>query len=319
MKILVTGGAGFIGNYMVSRLLKEGHDVIAYDNLILGKKEFLNKHLMNEKFRFIEADLLDMPILNKAMSGIELVIHLAANSDISYGAEYTDIDLKNGTMATYNVLEAMRLNSVKKIIFASSSAIYGETGGDFDIPENYGALLPISLYGASKLACEALISAFGHNFGIQAWIYRFANIVGIHGTHGAIVDFIKKLKMNNSVLEILGNGKQAKPYLHVSDCVDGILYGYKHANNDINYFNLGVNGATCVTRIAEIVREEMNLPNANFQYTGGERGWKGDVPQVRFNIDKMSNLGWKASHSSDDAVRLSIREQLNKVGVECKQ
>ena len=196
MKILVTGGAGFIGNYMVSRLLKEGHDVIAYDNLILGKKEFLNKHLMNEKFRFIEADLLDMPILNKAMSGIELVIHLAANSDISYGAEYTDIDLKNGTMATYNVLEAMRLNSVKKIIFASSSAIYGETGGDFDIPENYGALLPISLYGASKLACEALISAFGHNFGIQAWIYRFANIVGIHGTHGAIVDFIKKLKID---------------------------------------------------------------------------------------------------------------------------
>lgn len=312
MKILVTGGAGFIGSYMVGTLLNEGHEVIAYDNLILGKREFLGEYEQNKNFTFIEADLLNMETLRAAMQGIELVIHLAANSDISYGAKYTDVDLKNGTLATYNVLETMRVCGVKKIAFASSSAIYGETEGGFAIPESYGPLLPISLYGASKLACEALISAFCHNFGMQAWIYRFANIVGVNGTHGAIVDFIKKLHKDNAQLEILGNGKQAKPYLHVSDCVAGILYGYKHACDTVNYFNLGVGGATSVTRLAEIVREEMELPTAVFTYTGGNRGWVGDVPQVRFNVDKFGALGWTAHYTSDEAVRLAVREQLGK-------
>lgn len=315
MKILVTGGAGFIGNYMVGKLLSAGNNVVVYDNLVLGKREYLESYEEHSQFQFIKADLLDMPQLMDAMQGIELVCHLAANSDISYGATHTDVDLKNGTLATYNVLEAMRLCGVKKIIFASSSAIYGDTGGGFAIPENYGPLLPISLYGASKLACEALITAFCHNFSMQAWIYRFANIVGINGTHGAIVDFIAKLRNDNTVLEILGNGQQAKPYLHVSDCVDGIIYGYAHSNEEINYFNLGVEGATNVTRIAEIVRSEMELPSAKFVYTGGNRGWVGDVPQVRFDIRKLTTLGWCAAYSSDEAVRLAVREQLGKGGL----
>lgn len=312
MKILVTGGAGFIGSYMTGNLLEAGHVVLVYDNLVLGKEEFLAPYQENEKFSFVKADLLDMPTLKETMQGVDLVWHLAANSDISYGAKYTDVDLSNGTIATYNVLEAMRLCGVKQIVFASTSAVYGDTGGGFAIPEHYGPLFPISLYGASKLACEGLISAFCHNFKMQAWIYRFANIVGVNGTHGAIVDFIAKLQKDNSKLEILGNGKQAKPYLHVSDCVAGMLYGYEHANEEINYFNLGVEGATNVTRIAEIVREEMALPEAEFIYTGGARGWVGDVPQVRFDIAKMTGLGWKATYSSDEAVRKSVREQLGK-------
>lgn len=312
MKVLVTGGAGFIGSSMVDKLLNEGYSVVVYDNLILGKREFLAPYANNPNFIFVEADLLNMPRLKEVMQGVDLVIHLAANSDISYGAKYTDVDLNNGTIATYNVLEAMRNCGVKQIIFASSSAVYGETNGTFNIPEDYGPLLPISLYGASKLACEGLISAFSHNFGIKAWIYRFANIVGINGTHGAIVDFIAKLRKDNTKLEILGDGKQAKPYLHVSDCIDGMIYGYRHSCDEVNFFNLGVEGASSVTRIAEIVREEMSLYPTEFIYTGGKRGWIGDVPQVRFNINKLTGLGWSARYSSDEAVRLAVREQLGK-------
>lgn len=319
MKILVTGGAGFIGSFMVGTLLKEGHEVTAYDNLFLGRREYLSAYEQDKHFQFIEADLLDTEKVKEAMQGIEVVIHLAANSDISYGAKYTDVDLRNGTIATYNVLEAMRLCNVKKIIFASTSAVYGDTGGDFAIPESYGPLFPISLYGASKLACEGLVTAFCHNFGMTAWIYRFANIVGINGTHGAIVDFIAKLRRDNTQLEVLGNGKQAKPYLHVSDCVDGILYGFKNSKEEINLFNLGVEGATSVTTIAEIVRDEMDLPQAEIVYTGGERGWVGDVPQVRFDISKLSRLGWQAKYPSDETVRLAVQEQLGKVAVDCKR
>lgn len=315
MKILVTGGAGFIGSYLVGALLAEGHSVTAYDNLILGKKEYLFKYESNPAFKFVQADLLDMPTLKDSMNGIELVYHMAANSDISYGAKYTDVDLRNGTIATYNVLEAMRICGTKKIVFASSSAVYGDTGGGFDIPEDYGPLFPISLYGASKMACEGLISAFCHNFKIQAWIYRFANIVGINGTHGVIVDFISRLRHDSTKLEILGDGKQAKPYLHVSDCVGGMMYVQMNAKDDVNYFNLGVNGATNVTRIAELVTEEMGLKNVKFIYTGGQRGWVGDVPQVRFDITRMTGIGWQAHYSSDNAVRLAIREQLGKEGL----
>lgn len=315
MKIMVTGGAGFIGSYLTAQLLNEGHEVIVYDNLVLGKREYIQMYESGAAFTFVQADLLDMPKLTEYMSGVEVVFHMAANSDISYGAAITDIDLKNGTIATYNVLEAMRNCGVNKIVFASSSAIYGETGGGFDIREDYGPLLPISLYGASKLACEALISAFCHNFSMQAWIYRFANIVGINGTHGAIVDFIAKLRRTPDCLEILGDGKQAKPYLHVSDCVSGIIFGQKNTNEEVNVFNLGVSGATSVTTIAEIIREEMELNQAIFRYTGGARGWRGDVPQVRFDVSKLTSLGWQARYTSDQAVRLAVRELLGKEGL----
>lgn len=219
----------------------------------------------------------------------------------------TDTDLRQGTVATYNVLEAIRLNQIPQLIFASSSVVYGESAL-VPTPEDYGPLLPISLYGASKLACEGLISAFCHNYGIQAWIFRFANICGRHGTHGAIVDFIHKLKRDPSCLEVLGDGKQSKPCLYVQECVDGMLFGWRNSRDPLNYFNLGCEGATEAANIARWTADLMGLPDAKLNYTGAPRGWRGDVPQVRLDCRKLKALGWEARLTSDAAVRLAISE-----------
>lgn len=310
MKFFVTGGAGFVGSHLVDRLIKEGN-VTIYDNLSLGKKEFIERHLPNKSFRYIEADLLDLNKLKTEMGGHDVVFHLAANSDISKGTKDTTIDLNQGIIATYNVLESMKLNGIKKIVFSSTSAVYGEAD-IIPTPESYGAKLPISLYGAGKLAGEALISAYCHLYGIQAWIFRFANIIGERSTHGVMFDFIKKLRKNPKELEILGDGKQKKPYLYVKDCVDGMIYGFKHANDGVNVFNLGCDGNTNVDHIAKIVIEEMNLKNVNIIHTGGKRGWKGDVPFVDFDTSKMRNIGWKPSLGSDEAVKKAIKIYLHK-------
>jgi UDP-glucose 4-epimerase len=307
-KIFVTGGAGFIGSNLCGFLLERGHRVTAYDNLLLGRKEFLRGFEHNPRFAFVEADLLDLDRLRKEIAGHDIVFHMAANSDISYGAKHTDVDLKLGTMATYNVLEAMRLGGIKEIIFASTSAVYGDRPRIVPTPEDYGPLFPISFYGASKLACEALISAFSHNYGIRAWIYRFANILGRNGTHGAAFDFVTRLRRDPARLKVLGDGKQAKPYLHVLDCIEGMWFGYEHANEDINCFNLSVDGATTVGKIAEMVVKETGLKRVKIEYTGGERGWRGDVAQVRLDGKKLAALGWKASRSSDEAVALGVKE-----------
>jgi UDP-glucose 4-epimerase len=239
-----------------------------------------------------------------------VVFHLAANPHVRLGETQTDLDLQQGIIATYNVLEAMRQNDIKKIVFSSSSVVYGETT-EPTLPETYGPTLPISMYGAGKLGAEGLISAFCGTFDFQAWMYRFANVVGARGTHGVIVDFIEKLKKNPHELEILGDGRQCKPYLYVSDCVDGILYGYTHANQKMNLFNLSCDTTTTVTRIAEMVTQEMGLANVVFKYTGGIRGWKGDVPRFQLDAAKMNNLGWNATLSSDEAVRKAIKDVLN--------
>jgi len=309
MKCFVTGGAGFIGSNLVDYLVK-GNKVTAYDNLSLGRKEFISHHLKNKDFSFIEADLLDFEKLKQSMKSHDVVFHMAANSDISNNS-VTDIDLKNGTIATYNVLESMRLNNIKHMIFASSSAVYGEAKVKPTL-ENYGPLFPISFYGASKLAAEGLISSFCHNFSMKAWIFRFANIVGKNGTHGVIVDFIKKLKENDKKLLILGNGKQAKPYLHVNDCVEGMIHGWKNSNDKINCFNLGCKDVTTVNEIANMIVDAIGLKNVKFEYTGEECGWIGDVPQVNLDISRMSKIGWKAKLSSNQAVRKSVKELLKK-------
>ena len=308
MKCFITGGAGFIGSNLVDSIIKE-HEVTVFDNLSLGKKEFINHHLQNKNFNFIQADLLDFKKLKESIKDRDIVFHLAANSDISNN-QITDSDFKNGTIATYNVLEAMRLNNVKQIIFSSTSAVYGEAKIK-PTPENYGPLFPISHYGASKLAAEALISAFCHNFQMKAWIFRFANIVGKNSTHGAVFDFINKLRNDDKKLHILGDGKQAKPYLHVKDCVDGMIFGWKNSNNEFNYFNLGCEGATKVDDIAKMVVEDMDLKDVKFEYTGKDRGWPGDVPQVRLDTSKITKLGWKTKLSSDQAVRRAIKDLLN--------
>jgi UDP-glucose 4-epimerase len=311
-KMFITGGAGFIGSNLAERLVHDDYIVTVFDNLLSGKEEFLTGLKACKRFRFIKADLLDLKKLKKEIAGQDTVWHMAANSDIAQGTKYTDIDLKLGTIATYNVLESMRSNGIKEIVFASSSAVYS-IPKVMPTPENYGPLFPISLYGASKLASEGLISAFCHNYHMKSWIFRFANIVGDNGTHGVVFDFIHKLRKNQRELEILGNGKQAKPYLYVKECVDGMIYGFNNSKEKINYFNLACEGATSVERIASIIVEEMDLREIIFKFTGGERGWVGDVPQVRLDSSKMTKLGWKPKLMSDEAVRKGVKALLKQI------
>ncbi len=311
MRFFVTGGAGFIGSHLVDKLISHG-DVTVYDNLSSGRKEFIRHHLDKPYFSFIQADLLDLERLTKEMVDYDVVFHLAANPDARLGFDDTSLDLKQETIVTYNVLEAMRINGIKKIVFSSSGTIYGETPV-IPLFEDYGPVLPISLYGAGKVASEALITAFCHTFDMQCWIYRFANIVGKRGTHGVIFDFIHKLKKNPNELEILGDGTQQKPYLSVEDCVEGMLFGFQNSNERVNFFNLGCESTTDVSSIARMVVEEMGLKNAKFKYTGGDRGWPGDVPQVRFNTEKMEKLGWEPEYSSDQAVKRAIKFMIEEI------
>jgi UDP-glucose 4-epimerase len=310
MKYFVTGGAGFIGSHLVDRLVATG-EVTVYDNLNSGKTEFIEQHLSRANFQLVQADLLEPEDLQEAMKGHDVVFHLAANSEARASIEDTDIDLKQGTIATYNILEAMKLASVKKIVFASSSTVYGEAKVK-PTPEDYGPLEPISLYGASKLAAEGLITAFCHTFEMQSWIFRFANVIGARSTHGVVFDFINKLKKNKSELEILGDGIQEKPYIHVVDCVAGFLYGFQHARERVNIFNLGTASSSNVSSIARVLVEEMGLSDVVFKFTGGDRGWPGDVPQVRYDTLKMERLGWKPGYTSDEAVRRGIKDILGK-------
>lgn len=311
MKILITGGAGFIGSHLSDRLLAEGNEVVAFDNLLRGRISNLDEASKNSNFKFIKGDILNKDELFKVFeeNNFDVVFHMAANSDIASSHANPDVDFGNTLTTTYNVLLAMKEYGVKEIVFASTSAIYGDAGVCVD--ENFGPLFPISHYGASKLASEAYISSFCENYGFKAWITRFPNVVGERATHGAIYDFINKLKKNPNELEVLGNGKQCKPYLYVKDLVDAILLVWKNTNDQINFFNLGVETRTTVSEMAEMVIEEMGL-NATIRYTGGDKGWIGDVPQFSYSLDKIHKLGWNANYSSNDAVRKSIQYILEK-------
>jgi len=308
-KVVVTGGAGFIGSYLVDRLLSPGNDVTVIDNLSSGRMGFIEHHLKDPTFKFINLDLLDLEKLKKAIQGADIIYHLAANPDVRLGAENTRIHLEQNIIATYNLLEAMRINKQQNIVFTSTSTVYGEAAL-IPTPENYGPLIPISLYGASKLACEALITSYCHTFDMRSWIFRFANIVGERSTHGIIVDFINKLKNHPGSLEILGDGKQRKSYLHVSDCVDAILFAVENSDEMANIFNIGSNDTINSTEIGEIVVSEMRLKNVKFTYTGGNRGWKGDVPRMALSIEKLKSLGWKPAHNSKSSVVAAVRSAL---------
>ena len=308
MKILVTGAAGFIASNLIPRLVKRGDEVFGVDNFFLGKRAYVVKH---PRFHFYEFDLLDLDRLVKLFeqSKPDLVWHLAANSDISFGTTYTDFDLKGGTIVTYNLLEAMRLAGTRELLFSSSGSIYGEPAV-LPTPEDYGPLFPISLYAASKIACETLITAFAANYGIRCWIFRFGNIAGGFPTHGVIHDFVLKLQRDPTRLEILGDGNQSKPYVYVEDCLDGMMFGHAHAGENVNCFNLAVPDWTSVNQIAAWTIQAMGLdPVAvRIEHTGGSRGWPGDVPKVRLATARMEALGWRPKLSSDEAVRRSIRE-----------
>lgn len=308
-RCFLTGGAGFIGSHLVDRLLAEGKAVTVYDNLSSGRREWIEHNMGQPGFTFIQADLLDAPRLREGMAGHDLVIHLGANTDIPGGNQNVRLDLENCTIATHNVLEAMRATDIRRLLFASTSAVYGEAPV-IPTPEHVGPLLPISLYGAAKLACETLISAYCHIFNMQAWMFRFANVVGGRMGHGVIYDFIQKLKRNSEELEILGDGWQEKPFFPVEDCIDGMFCAFYNSEAWCDVFNLGCSSSTKISRVAEIVVEEMGLSGVRFRYTGGRRGWVGDVPQVGLDVSKMKKLGWEAKHTSDEAVRIAARRLL---------
>ena len=309
--ILVTGGAGFIGSHLVDALLKE-NEVTVLDNFSSGKREFLALHRNNPNFHLIEADLLLPGALENALAGKDMVFHLAANPDVKLGAENTHVHLEQNVLATYNLLEAMRMCGVKKIAFTSTSTVYGEAT-KVPTPEDYGPLLPISLYGASKLSCEALISSYCHTFEMQSWIFRFANIVGERGTHGVLVDFIRKLRENPRELEILGSGKQRKSYLEVKDCVQAMLHCVHSSDEQINLFNIGSEDAIDVTKIANIVAVQMGLVEVEYRYTGGMdgRGWNGDVLVMQLCIEKIKKLGWTPEEGSAQAILAAVKALLN--------
>lgn len=310
---LVTGGAGFIGSHLVDRLVSKGERVRVIDNLSSGRIDFIEEHI-GDSVELVVVDLLDLDKLTDAMEGITTVHHLAANPDIRLGTKVTDTDLKQGTIATYNVLESMRKNDVRRISFSSSSAVYGEVE-TMPTPESYGPTLPISLYGASKLASESLISAWAGTFGATAWIHRFANIVGPRGTHGVIYDFIHKLRGDKGILEVLGNGLQEKSYMDVEDTVNGMLHVIDSSDEGVALYNLGTDETVSVSRIAEIVVEASGLEGVDIRYTGGDRGWPGDVPRTWLDVGRLDSLGFEAKRSSEEAVRRCAESLIDEIGL----
>jgi UDP-glucose 4-epimerase len=312
MKTLITGGAGFIGSHLSDLLMSKDYDVVALDNLSLGTMKNVSHLLDHEQFAFIKEDLLHLNELKNIFlkNKFDAVFHLAANSDIANSEGNPRIDLDNTFITTWNVLECCRLFHVNQFVFASTSAVYGDASRD--LTEESGPLSPVSYYGAGKLASEGFICAYSFMNNIRSWIVRFPNVVGERATHGAIHDFIAKLKNDPHQLEILGDGNQKKPYLYVKDLVEAIFFIYQTAKDRLNYYNVGVENQTTVNEIAKIVCEEMRLINVQIKYTGGTTGWKGDVPYYQYDLHKISALGWRAQYSSTEAVRIAVRSILNK-------
>lgn len=288
---VVTGCAGFIGSTLVDRLLSNGHSVIGLDNFSTGQRRFLDGAFQEPKFTLFEIDLLDLDALKIAFSGGEAVFHLAANADVRFGTEHPRRDLEQNTIATYNVLEAMRSNGIKKIAFSSTGSVYGEAP-IVPTPENGPFPIQTSLYGASKAACEGLISAYCEGFGFQSWIFRFVSILGERYTHGHVFDFYQKLESDPSVLTVLGNGKQRKSYLYVQDCIDAILLAVDKVAEKVNIFNLGVDGYCEVNDSIGWICQELGV-KPKLDYTGGDRGWIGDNPFIFLDTQKIQALGWK--------------------------
>ena len=314
MRALFTGGAGFIGSHLIDELVDAGYEVKIIDNLSSGDLNLISHQTEAGNVEFVKGDLTVLDDVMQATKNIDCVFHMAANPDIRLGTQITDTDLKQGTIATYNILESMRVNGVKKIVFASSSVVYGEDA-PMPTPESHGPCLPISLYGASKLGSEGLITSWVGTFDFQAWIFRFANIIGERGTHGVIFDFIHKLKRDNSRLEVLGNGLQEKSYMEVKDCVKAMMHIYNSKNSPINLYNLGSHDTCSVRRIAEIVVEETGFDNATIEYTGGDRGWAGDIPRAMLSIEKMLSTGYDVNYNSEAAVRHTTRCLIEEIGM----
>jgi len=318
-KILITGGAGFIGSHLTDHLMKAKCDVTVLDNLTSGSLKSIEPWLKNERFKLIEGDLKDPADIEGAITGAELVFHLAANPEVRVGETDPTVHFQENLTATFNLLEAMRKSaSAKTLVFASTSTVYGETE-IFPTPEDYGPLIPISTYGASKLGCEALAFSYAHTFGLRTLILRLANVIGPRAAHGVLFDFIKKLKANPRRLEILGDGTQKKSYLHIEDCLSAILRvtnNFLEGEDRTGVYNVGSLDQITVRTIAEIVVEEMGLRGVEFVFTGGVeggRGWRGDVKFMHLSVERLMKMGWKPKYNSEEAVRLAVRELLKEM------
>jgi len=306
MKVLVTGGAGFIGSHLVDRLVADEHDVVVMDNMSGGNLDMIKSHL--GAIEIVQSDITVEADLVNVMDDIEVVFHLAADPDVRAGFKRSAFQIEQNLVGTYNLLDAMEDTDVKMFAFTSTSTVYGNASV-IPTPEDYGPLLPISVYGATKLACEGLISAFADNYGFDSVLYRFANVVGPRSTHGVIYDFVNKLRTNPSELEILGDGTQRKSYFSVSDCIEAMIHGWKNTSG-VEPYNIGSVDVIDVTTLADIVVEEMGLEDVKYRYTGGVggAGWKGDVKYMQLAIDKARGIGWKPLHDSSEAVRLAVKD-----------
>ena len=307
-RVIIVGGAGFIGSHFVDHLLAAGCPAVTvYDNFSSGRASHLAAHQADKRLAVIDADAKDAAALGSAVEGHDLVIHLAANPDIAAAIATPNIDFEEGTVLTRNVLEAMRLTGCPRLLYASGSGVYGDLG-DRVVSEDGGNGLPISTYGASKLACEALISAYCHMFDLSACIFRFGNVVGPRQTHGVGYDFVRKLRADPKTLEILGDGRQSKPYVHVDDVIAAVLLAHDRCGAGVEAFNVAPDDSITVTEIADLTVACLRLPpdSVAYAYTGGRRGWKGDVPVVRLNTQRIRDLGWSCRNSSGEAIRRSL-------------
>jgi UDP-glucose 4-epimerase len=316
MRAFISCGAGFIGSHLVRRLLfrENAERVVIFDNFSSGKESYLAELDTESRLEIVHGDLKDVDAVKSAMSGSDTVFHLAANPDIAKAVTQPDIDFWEGTYLAQNVLEAMRLTGAKTIFYTSGSGVYGENAA-VAFQENYGPCIPISTYGASKLACEALIASYCFMFGIKGRVFRFANVVGPRQTHGVGYDFVRRLKADGTRLRILGDGSQSKSYIHVEDILNAVFTAGAKCEAVYDVFNVATGDYVTVREIAAMALELCGLPleGVNFEFTGGDRGWKGDVPVVRFDCSKIENLGWRCSRTSGDALRDSMKAMLEEI------
>lgn len=309
MKTLVTGGAGFIGTHLVRELLNRGHEVICVDNFTLGHQENVDCFIDNPNYKFYKINIEETEVFCDTLANeeIDIVYHLAANSDIQKGGKMPSVDFNDTFMTTYSVLELMRRKNIKNLFFSSTSAIYGEK--EEVLTEVAGDLKPISYYGGAKYASEGFISSYSYMNDFNTVVFRFPNVIGPNLTHGVIYDFVRKLQNNPKELQILGDGTQTKPYLYVLDLVEAIAKFTLDLpmNKGVEIYNAGVETATSVTKIADIVCEVLGYTDVEYKYTGGSVGWKGDVPKFQYNLTKIHNAGWTASHTSDESVKETVK------------
>lgn len=312
-RFFIIGGAGFIGSHFVDRLLKDPNieRVTIFDNFSSGREWHFSQHLRDPRFSVVRGDVKNLEDLKRAMDGHEVVIHLASNPDIAAAVTDPDIDFREGTYLTAHVVEAMRVTSAKRLLYASGSGVYGDIGTT-EAAEDFGPLIPISTYGASKLAGEALISSYCHMFDLSACVFRFGNVVGPHQTHGVAFDFLRSLRDDPTRLRILGDGTQSKSYVHVDDVISAVLCAHQRTVERFRSYNVATGDYITVQEIAALVCEVAGVDRAQvrFEFTGGDRGWKGDVPVVRLNTDRIRSLGWRCHRTSAEALRAAIESML---------